>query len=129
MILAVIFVFVFALAIFGFVIFVYWKLFEKAGKPGWAAIVPVYNMITLLEIAGKPAWWVVLMFIPFVNFIIFILIMIDLAKAFGKDGAFAVGLVFLSIIFMAILALDNSVVYRGGTIAHAGGNGTLDTDI
>ena len=56
-----------SLAIMGVVIAGIWKVFEKAGKPGWAALVPIYNIIVLLDIAGKPAWWLVLMLIPLVN--------------------------------------------------------------
>jgi ABC-type sulfate transport system permease subunit len=81
-----------------------WKVFEKAGKPGWAAIVPIYNIVVLCEIAGKPAWWVVLFFIPFVNFIIAIILALAIAKNFGKGGGFAVGLIFLPFIFYPMLA-------------------------
>src|SRR5262245_11744438 len=59
-----------------------WKTFTKAGEPGWAAIVPIYNMIVMLKIAGKPVWWVVLLLIPFVNFIVFIMVCISLAENF-----------------------------------------------
>ncbi|MBX7127233.1 MAG: signal peptidase I, partial [Cyclobacteriaceae bacterium] len=47
----------------------YWKIFEKAGKPGWASLIPIYNIIVLVQIAGKPVWWVLLMFIPLVGII------------------------------------------------------------
>ena len=63
-----------------------WKIFEKAGKPGWAAIVPIYNIVILLEIIGKPVWWIVLMLIPFVNLIVGIMLYIELAKSFGKGA-------------------------------------------
>jgi uncharacterized membrane protein YhaH (DUF805 family) len=81
-----------------------WKVFTKAGKPGWAAIVPIYNFIVLLEIAGKPVWWIVLFLIPFVNFIILIIVAIAVAKNFGKGTGFGLGLAFLSPIFYPILA-------------------------
>lgn len=81
-----------------------WKVFVKAGKPGWAAIVPIYNVIVLLEIIGKPAWWVVLFFIPFVNFIVAIIVLFALAKSFGKGGGFAIGLLILPPIFYSVLA-------------------------
>ena len=61
-----------------------WKVFEKAGKPGWAAIIPIYNIIILLEIVGKPAWWIILMLIPFVNFIIAIILYHQLSLSFGQ---------------------------------------------
>ena len=62
-----------------------WKVFEKAGKPGWAAIIPIYNIIVLLQIVGKPLWWLVLLLIPIVNLVILILISMDLAVCFGKS--------------------------------------------
>jgi hypothetical protein len=81
-----------------------WKVFVKAGKPGWAAIVPIYNGIVILQIAGRPVWWFLLYLIPLVNIIIAIIVMIDFAKSFGKGVGFAVGLIFLPIIFFPILA-------------------------
>ncbi len=98
----------FYVAIFVFAIVVQWKLFEKAGKPGWACIVPVYSIIVLLEIVGKPWWYLLLLFVPVVNIVILIMVMIALAQVFGKDSGFAVGLIFLSIIFMAILAFGDA---------------------
>jgi hypothetical protein len=85
-----------------------WKVFTKAGKPGWAAIIPIYNIIVLLQIAGKPVWWILLFLIPFVNFIIIILVWLGVAKAFGKGVGFALGLVFLSPIFIPILGFGNA---------------------
>lgn len=81
-----------------------WKIFTKAGEPGWAAIVPIYNIIVWLKIAGRPAWWVVLMLIPFVNVVVAIIASIDFAKAFGKGAGFGLGLAFLPFIFYPILA-------------------------
>lgn len=98
----------FSLALFAFAIIVQWKLFAKAGKPGWASLIPIYNLLVLLEIVGKPWWYLLLLFIPVVDIVILILVMIDLAKVFGKDGGFAVGLIFLSFIFMAILAFGDA---------------------
>jgi hypothetical protein len=85
-----------------------WKVFTKAGQPGWASIVPIYNMIVLLEIAGKPLWWFVLMLIPFVNIVIFIIVMIDVAKNFGKGAGFGVGLALLGFIFFPILGFGDA---------------------
>src|SRR5947208_13511526 len=68
-----------------------WKIFEKAGKPGWAGIVPIYNLIVLLEIVGKPLWWIVLFFLPCVNIVGWVLVTVELAKSFGKDVGYAVG--------------------------------------
>jgi hypothetical protein len=97
-------VMVVALVILVVTIAAMWKVFEKAGEPGWAAIVPIYNVIVLLKIAGKPLWWIILLLIPFVNFIIIILVYVALAKNFGKGVGFALGLVFLSFIFFPLLA-------------------------
>jgi len=85
-----------------------WKVFTKAGQPGWAAIIPIYNIYILTKIAGKPGWWLLLFFIPVVNFVIAILVAIDVAKAFGKGTGFALGLVFLGIIFYPILGFGDA---------------------
>jgi hypothetical protein len=85
-----------------------WKVFVKAGEPGWAAIVPIYNLFVLLKIVGKPAWWIILMLIPIVNFIIFIIVSIALAERFGKGTGFGLGLAFLGIIFFPILGFGDA---------------------
>ncbi len=85
-----------------------WKLFAKAGKPGWAAIVPIYNLVVLIEIVGRPLWQVLLFFVPFVNFVMIILLNVDLAKRFGKGTGFAVGLIFLPFVFMPLLAFGDA---------------------
>lgn len=95
-----------------------WKIFSKAGQPGWAAIVPFYNVIVLIQVAGRPVWWFVLMLIPFVNAIIGIIVAIDLAKAFGKGAGFAVGLIFLPFIFYPMLGLGGAQ-YQGAPAAIA----------
>src|SRR5882724_1213873 len=73
-----------------------WKVFTKAGKPGWAAIVPIYNIIVLLEIIGKPLWWIVLFLIPFVSLVAAIMVSLEVAKCFGKTPGFGIGLALLS---------------------------------
>ena len=85
-----------------------WKMFEKAGKPGWAAIVPIYNIIVLLEIVGRPLWWVVLFLIPCVSIVAWIIIAIDVAKAFGKDVAFGIGIALLGFIFIPMLGFGDA---------------------
>ena len=85
-----------------------WKVFTKAGKPGWASIIPIYNVVVLLQIAGKPIWWIVLLFIPIVNIVIAVMVMISVAKAFGKGTGFALGLLFLSPIFIPILGFSDA---------------------
>jgi len=96
------------LAIAAFFIACGWKIFTKAGKPGWAAIVPIYNIIILLEIVGKPIWWIILLIIPVVNIVIEFMIVIELAKRFGKSVGFAIGMILLSVIFIPMLAFGSA---------------------
>jgi hypothetical protein len=111
---------VFCLAISVVMIVAGWKIFTKAGKPGWAILVPFYNVIVQLEIVGKPWWWMLLMIIPFVNFILAIILCIELAKVFGKGTGFGLGLVFLGPIFILILAFGSATyVGPGGAPAPA----------
>lgn len=83
----------------------FWKIFTKAGKPGWAAIIPFYNIIILLEITGKPLWWFILMLIPGLNFILLAFI---LTPKFGKGVGFALGLIFLPFIFYPMLGFGSA---------------------
>jgi hypothetical protein len=95
-----------ALAIFQIVAM--WKVFIKAGQPGWAAIIPIYNIYIMTKIGGKPGIWVLLFFIPFVNFIFLIWLYNMISKSFGNDEGFTVGLVLLGIIFWAILGFGSA---------------------
>ena len=72
-----------------------WKVFTKAGQPGWAALVPIYNFYVLTQIAGRPAWWIVLMLIPLVSIVVMALLAIDIAKAFGQSAVFGIVMLFL----------------------------------
>ena len=90
-----------------------WKIFTKAGKPGWASIVPIYDIVVLMEIINKPLWWVVLILIPFVNIIIGVIILIELAKVFGKSSGFGVAMLFFPYVCMPILAFGDAT-YQGG---------------
>ena len=103
------------LAIVVFMIASVWKVFTKAGKPGWACLIPIYNIIVMLEIVGRPIWWVILMLIPFVGFVIMIIVALDLAKSFGKGAGFGIGLIFLGIIFYPILGFG-SAQYQGPAV-------------
>jgi hypothetical protein len=85
-----------------------WRVFTKAGKPGWAIIVPIYNIIVMLEIAGKPLWWFLLMLIPLVNLVVVFVVMIGIAEKFGKSAGFGVGLALLGFIFFPILAFGDA---------------------
>ena len=99
---------IFVLAILAFYIYTGWKLFEKAGQPGWAAIIPIYNIIVLLKIVGKPTWWILLLIIPVVNYVFLVWTYNMLSKSFGKEEGFTVGLVLLGIVFLPILALGDA---------------------
>jgi len=89
-----------------------WKIFTKAGQPGWASLIPIYNIYIWCKIVGRPGWWVILMLIPFVLFIIAIILGIALAMSFGNGVGFVVGLAFLGIIFFPILGFG-SAQYQG----------------
>ena len=89
-----------------------WKVFTKAGQPGWASIIPIYNLYIWCKIVGRPGWWIILMLIPFVNFVICIILCIDMAKSFGKGAGFGIGLALLGIIFWPILGFG-SAKYQG----------------
>ena len=93
-----------------------WKVFSKAGQPGWAAIIPIVNFYFLCKVAGRPGWWLILMLIPLVNFIILIIIDIDIAKNFGKGVGFGIGLLLLPFIFFPILGFG-STQYQGAASA------------
>lgn len=85
-----------------------WKIFEKAGQPGWAAIIPIYNKLIMLRIVGRPDWWIVLVFIPPVNVGVSVLLNIVLAKVFDMEEIFAVGLILLPFVFHPILAFGDA---------------------
>lgn len=85
-----------------------WKVFTKAGHPGWACIIPIYNYYTFCKVAGRPGWWVILAFIPLVNIIVGIIVLIDVAKAFGKGTGFGLGLIILGFLFFPILGFGSS---------------------
>jgi hypothetical protein len=98
---------VFLLAIAGM-----WKVFTKAGRPGWASLIPIYNVYVWCKIVGRPGWWVILMLIPFVNIVVGIIVCFDLAKSFGKGAGFGWGIALLGIIFLPILGFG-SAQYQG----------------
>ena len=61
-----------------------WKLYKTAGEYPWKAIVPVYNAIIFLKILHRPKWWVLLLFLPVINIMMFMVLWVDTAKHFGK---------------------------------------------
>jgi uncharacterized membrane protein YhaH (DUF805 family) len=106
---------IFSLAIAVISIASMWKIFAKAGQPGWASLVPIYNAYVLLKVCGKPGWWLALMLIPFVNFVVCVILPFSLAKAFGKNEVWGIGLLLLGIVFMPMLAFgDSRYVGAGG---------------
>ena len=90
----------------------YWVVFTKASQPGWACLIPFYNLWVILKIVGRPGWWLILFFIPIVNIVMWIIVAIDLSHSFGKGGGFAAGLIFLWFIFVPILAFGDAT-YQG----------------
>ncbi|MBA4189897.1 MAG: signal peptidase I [Planctomycetaceae bacterium] len=106
-----------------------WKVFEKAGQPGWAAIVPFYNLYILTcEIAKKEILWFILMFIPLVNIVASVLVSIEVAKKFGKSELYGVGLAFLGFIFYPMLAFSDAKYQGGGSTTRSGGKRGYDDD-
>jgi len=99
---------IFALIIAILTIVGYWKIFSKAGEPGWAAIIPFYNQYVLAKITFGNGWLFLLLIIPFVNFIFMIAMMYKLSKSFGHGIGYCIGLIFLPFIFNLIIAFDNS---------------------
>mgnify|MGYP003476900854 CR=1 FL=1 len=91
-----------------------WKTLVKAGQPGWACLIPFYNIYVMVEIARRPILYFVLCFIPVVNLVIIILISIDIAKRFGKSAGFGIGLTFLGFIFYPILGFGDAT-YDGNS--------------
>lgn len=85
-----------------------WKIFKKAGKAGWASIVPIYNIVVLLEIVKKPTWWLIMLLIPYVNIIFYIWVANLLSKRFNKDEGFTIGLIFLPFIFYPLLGMSKA---------------------
>ena len=96
------------LALVVFLIASMWTIFTKAGEPGWASIVPIYNIVVLLKIVGKPTWWIILFLIPGVNLIFAIWTANMLSKSFGKTEGFTVGLILLGIVFYPMLAFGDA---------------------
>ena len=85
-----------------------WKIFEKAGRPGWYCLIPIYSTIVLLQIIGKPEWWFLLMFVPLANMIVMIMMMSELSKSFGKSTGFTLALIFLCPVAMPVLGFGGA---------------------
>jgi hypothetical protein len=94
----------------------FWKMFEKAGEPGWAGIIPIYNLYILVKISGNAWWWFILLFIPVVNFFATLKISIDVAGKFNRGVLFGLGLMFVSFIFYPLLGFGD---YQYQDTAHS----------
>ncbi|SOD20205.1 DUF5684 domain-containing protein [Pedobacter xixiisoli] len=95
-----------------------WKTFEKAGKPGWACLIPIYNTYIMIEIVGKPSIWLLWCLLPCVNIVFSIWLINLMSKSFGKEEGFTVGLILLPFIFWPMLGFG-SAKYVGPSAAEA----------
>lgn len=86
--------------------------FEKAGRPGWGAIIPIFNTYLMLKIGGNSGWWLLGLLVPVVNFFVALKMMIDVADSFGRGFLFGLGLAFLSFVFWPLLGFGDDT-YRG----------------
>lgn len=99
---------IFWLALVALYIVTMWKVYTKAGQPGVASIIPIYNLVVLFRVGGKPGWWVLLNLIPIVDIIVLWLASVGIAKRFGKGVLFGAGLFFLPFIFFPVLAFGGT---------------------
>lgn len=91
-----------------FMLIVMWKFFKKLGEPGWKCIIPIYNIIVMMQKVGMNPIWILGYCVPILNILISIATMIRISQAFGKDTGFVIGLILLSPVFMAILAFGSA---------------------
>lgn len=98
-----------------------WNVFAKADEPGWASLVPIYNTYVLLKIGGNPGWYLLLLFVPMLNFLIAIKACIDVARAFGLGLGWGLGLAFFPYVFFPLLGFGD-YVYRGVPGGEDGGS-------
>lgn len=106
-----------------FTIICNWKVFRKADKEGWESIIPIYNTVVLIEISGLPLWYIALYFVPFANIYAMVRVYIELAHRFKQSTGFAIGLIFLTPIFLGILAFDKDIVYEISSSKYCGNCG------
>lgn len=118
-------IWLFALAMVIIMIIANWKIFTKAGREGWKAIIPIYNNWVLFEIAGMQGALSLLLFVPIANIVVMIMCYLNLAKVFGKDTGFAIGLILLNPIFMLILAFSKDIKYVGAGAPSTTGTGPV----
>jgi hypothetical protein len=102
-------VMLFSIAImFALYAFMFWAMFEKAGWPGWASLIPIYNVYVLLKIAGMSGWWLLAFLVPILDIVVGIMMLWKISKAFGHGAGYFFGLLFLSIIFFPMLGFGKS---------------------
>ncbi len=106
--------------------FMWWAMFEKAGWPGWASLVPLYNVYVLLKIGGMSGWWLIAFFVPILNFIVGLVLLWNVSKAFGHGVGYFFGLWLLSIVFFPILGFGKSE-YHGEMHARHSTSGAMPT--
>jgi hypothetical protein len=98
----------FILAMLAVILVSQWKIFTKAGQEGWKAIIPIYNVYIMSKMLNRPGWFAILMFVPFANIYVVIVLLYSLSKAFGKDIGYTLGLIFLGIVFFPMLAFGDA---------------------
>jgi serine/threonine protein kinase len=96
------------LALFGVAAAGMWRVFVKAGLPGWGALVPFYNLVLVMRLAGKPGWWAIWLFVPLCNFVIYTIVTLEIAKNFGKGVAYTFCLLLVPPLFYAVLGLGGA---------------------
>ena len=107
------FTMIFMFLFFIFLLVCMYKVYKKAGRKGWEALVPIYNIVVLMQIAGLPSWYIVLYFVPIANIYVMFKTYIELAHKFGKSTGFGILLIFFSFVFLPILAFGDAT-YNGG---------------
>ncbi len=91
-----------------------WVIFAKAGQPGWAILIPIYNAIVFFRVIGKPWWWLILCILPIINIIWVIWSYNLLSKSFGKGEGFTIGIILLPVIFIPVLAFGSKYAGPAG---------------
>ncbi len=104
---------VISVLVFLLILFATWRIFSKAGRPGWYALIPIFNVYVMLQIVKKPTWLTLLFFIPYVQLIPQIIISIELGKAFGKSSAFSAIFILILPLGYFIIAFDDSKYLYG----------------
>lgn len=116
----------------GLAVFIFaamWKIFEKAGQPGWSAIIPIYNYYIMTKIAEKPGYWTILMIIPYVNIVFLVWAWNRIVKRFGKDEGFTVGVILLGFVFIPILGFGDSQYKALGAVSNNSNEDVIDSDM